>query len=657
MSNQPKIQYGSLSQFHANHVLRSDAAITDAINSHQYMQGKGTSGILHSLTRMEFPDLLKQNWTLVPRQLENLFPQPLRVSEFRDEGPFKGLVCHKHDALHLLLAEKFLLSRSGVLNTLKPMTTIVSGLLPQYCASTGEGVEVVNRAFSAATVQPVLSKASPRLLNSALTLATAFRFATRTNCTGLLGNPQHVAYVEAAFGAMHPALTVLLEHCEDVPDAIVLALASDTHYHGAGQVFAHDETVDRGNTYCQSLYTEPMNRMTTQLTGVGGLVEVPDALHNAWAGSDVLDTPAQHMLLDAAIARYTDIVNPNGVSRAVRELLRLYIQNVCAIDAAAARTAKFAPSNNNTWRCQHHGAGWFSRHNSMTAVVKNLAVMVAGLNILSKGVPVGLHVNRSVAGVPEVQYALMSLQAIPDSSCLSIRTRLSSCSVDAYWVGLDARSISSSMRNSVVGDQLVSVPAHPKYDRVWHWAYEAGPSSCMTGYCYDTSPVRAYCAEGSGLYLHIRFKLADPVTADDLLAVVTDDDDAERGMYKEVLTGRAIGAEKSYVRAYGQLMDSFLKRKGFEHDSTCLEGQPLRFINHPEENGYILMPYLDGDSYNVTIDGDEITVDDSGAWDAQDSTGRIYFGNTCRCAKCGDSVPEDDTHSTDTDGGSLRRLF
>lgn len=655
MSNKPKVQYSSLSQFHANTVLRDEAVLTDALQAH-YMAGNGTSGILNSILTMEFPQVHETDASSRVNGLLEFCSRPTTGEPVLDSGPFRDLPHVEFSNMAAARNEtNFVVNRSGSIPHINITARVLAGISPELCEYNGCGWEVATRACAATFAAPVLKLTDTRTLNAALSLGLMYSYAQNTNCLELLGTPQSCTYSDFGFGMFHPALTLLLEHCDDIPDSVLLALASMTHHNGGGTVFGVDDTMESGNMYCREAFAKAWNN--THRTAVGARVDdVPQHLLNKWDVELVIDAEMQAELLAATVKHYTTHINPNGVSRPVRELMRLYIQNACAVDAAARRTAgvmsKYMRASSNTWRQWHHGCQWLDRDHNLATSIRTLTTVLAGINILSKGVPVALHVQRKDEGVPEVDYVLLSLQAIPskdEQKLFSIRARLNSSSVNAYWVGMDSREMASMYRNSTIADQLVSIPAHPKYDKLWWWVYENGPRSCMVDFQYDNSPVRAYCCEGSELYLHVKLRSPDFMTADSLLALL-DAGGEEIERLEQHITGRAIGRVATYVRAYGQLMDSFLRSNGFEHDDECLEGQPMRYIEHSHEDGYILMPYLDGASYNVDIDGHDIVINSSGDYDAQDSAGRIYHGIMCTCGKCRERAPENEMHSTYQDG-------
>lgn len=658
MSNKSKVQYSSLSQFHANNVLRDEAVLTDAIQG-RYMQGNGTDGLLNSILTMEFPQVSVGDYISRVNGLLEFCSNPIAGESVLDHGPFGGL---PHFEFNTMLKardeDSFIVNRSGSIRHTNIAARVLAGIRPELCGHNGCGWEVATRACAATFADPVLKLTDIRTLNAALSLGLMYSYAQHTNCLELLGTPQSCTYADFGFGMFHPALTLLVEHCDGIPDSVLLSLASMTHHNGGGSVFGVDETMESGNMYCREVFTRAWNR--THQTVIGARVDdVSVSLLNKWDVELVVDAEMQAELLDATIKHYTMHINPNGVSRPVRELMRLYVQNACAVDAAARRTAGLVAARVGSWRQWHHGCQWLDRSHNLGTCIQALTTVLAGINILSKGVPVALHVQRKDGGVPEVDYVLFSLQAIPskdEQKLFNIRARLSSSSVNAYWTGMDSREMASMYRNSTIADQLVSIPAHPKYDKLWWWVYENGPHSCMVDYPYENSPVRAYCCEGSELYLHVKLRSANLMTPDSLLALMKEDEDGME-LLEQHVTGRAIGCIASYVRAYGQLMDSFLRSNGFEHDDECLEGQPLRYIEHSCEDGYILMPYLDGDSYNVDIDGQEIVINASGDYDAQDSAGRIYHGEICTCDKCRERAPESEMHSTYQDGEVCENCF
>lgn len=161
----------------------------------------------------------------------------------------------------------------------------------------------------------------------------------------------------------------------------------------------------------------------------------------------------------------------------------------------------------------------------------------------------------------------------------------------------------------------------------WYEAYAAGPSSCMTGYPYDYSPVRVYASEDNGLEdngLRLFITYTGELFGDDFS-----------------VDARAVVHEpsKRYVRAYGTAGDAVLRAAGYVRDMTCTKGLVLAKIPHPDHNGAYLMPYQDGDYDQVDVMGDHFVLVSCGDHSATDADGYIYVGNPyeeCEC--CGADV-------------------
>lgn len=103
-------------------------------------------------------------------------------------------------------------------------------------------------------------------------------------------------------------------------------------------------------------------------------------------------------------------------------------------------------------------------------------------------------------------------------------------------------------------------------------------------------------------------------------------------------------AEKGYVRSYkrerdershsgaDEAIESYLNGRGYTKWRAWRHGTPL--MKYPlRRNGY-LMPYIDGGVQRVTDDGDEFTIDDSGEFDASNTSGTIN-SHEYTCEDCG----------------------
>lgn len=179
-----------------------------------------------------------------------------------------------------------------------------------------------------------------------------------------------------------------------------------------------------------------------------------------------------------------------------------------------------------------------------------------------------------------------------------------------------------------------------KTEREWYNAYENGPRSCMTGYDFEASPVRVYATTSHGLPdngLRLFIQYTGELFGDNF-----------------EVHARAIVNIKTneYVRAYGDAADAILRANGYELDTDCLDGALLARIPHPENEGAVLMPYLDGNQDGVDAEGDSaFVICDCYDYEAQDADGYIWIDDgRSACAECGGRFDEDDMYIT-CDGG------
>ena len=179
-----------------------------------------------------------------------------------------------------------------------------------------------------------------------------------------------------------------------------------------------------------------------------------------------------------------------------------------------------------------------------------------------------------------------------------------------------------------------------KTEREWYDAYESGPSSCMTGFSFDYSPVRVYATTSYGLPdngLRLFIQYTGELFGDDF----------------KVLARAIVNIETNeYVRAYGDAADAILRANGYERNRDCLDGEMLARIPHPEYDGAVLMPYLDGNQEGVDEEGEDAFII-CGCYDheAQDADGYIYVdGGRCSCVDCGARHDEEDMVGA-SDGG------
>lgn len=179
-----------------------------------------------------------------------------------------------------------------------------------------------------------------------------------------------------------------------------------------------------------------------------------------------------------------------------------------------------------------------------------------------------------------------------------------------------------------------------KTEREWYDAYENGPRSCMTGYNFAYSPVRVYATTSHGLPdngLRLFIQYIGELFGDNF----------------EVQARAIVNIETNeYVRAYGDAADAILRANGYEHNTDCLDGALLARIPHPENEGAVLMPYLDGNQDGVDEKGDNaFVICDCYDYEAQDADGYIWIDDDrCACVECGERFDWEDMF--ETSGGS-----
>lgn len=168
-------------------------------------------------------------------------------------------------------------------------------------------------------------------------------------------------------------------------------------------------------------------------------------------------------------------------------------------------------------------------------------------------------------------------------------------------------------------------------EQEWYDAYRAGPSSCMTGFSFDESPVRVYATGARGLpdnNLRLCINYTGTLFGDDF----------------EVLNRAIVNIESdTYVRAYGENGDAVMRALGYERDTGATDGCILRKIERPD--GGWLMPYLDGSADMVDDCGDYWEITYSGDYPATEPDGYI-MGDCCTCDCCGDMADEDELEET-----------
>lgn len=189
----------------------------------------------------------------------------------------------------------------------------------------------------------------------------------------------------------------------------------------------------------------------------------------------------------------------------------------------------------------------------------------------------------------------------------------------------------------------------------WEWVYEhaSGFTSCMQynhpssrylahGLSGDNHPVRVYC--------HPKNDLA--------LAYLGNKQHSDSGrVYARAIVNQDT---KTWVRLYGDSrIQHALTAKGYSYGGS-LEGQRLRCVDNPVGSGY-LMPYLDGDTKNVSqhydsaLGEDYFLVAEDGEYDARNSNGIMEGEPETTCPCCGDSCDEDDMTYVDHLGESICR--
>lgn len=179
-----------------------------------------------------------------------------------------------------------------------------------------------------------------------------------------------------------------------------------------------------------------------------------------------------------------------------------------------------------------------------------------------------------------------------------------------------------------------------KTEQEWYDAYENGPGSCMSGYSFEHSPVRAYATTSHGLPdngLRLFIQYTGELFGDDF----------------EVQARAIVKPETNeYVRAYGNAADAILRGHGYTRNSGCLEGVMLARIPHPDYTGAVLMPYLDSNQCGVDEHGENaFVIRDDYEYEAQDADGYIYVGTeSARCCCCENRYSVDDMQETACDG-------
>ncbi|QWY13500.1 hypothetical protein [Klebsiella phage SRD2021] len=175
-----------------------------------------------------------------------------------------------------------------------------------------------------------------------------------------------------------------------------------------------------------------------------------------------------------------------------------------------------------------------------------------------------------------------------------------------------------------------------KAEQEWYDAYENGPSSCMSGYSFEHSPVRTYATTSHGLPdngLRLFIQYTGELFGDNF----------------EVQARAIVNTETNeYVRAYGNAADAILRGHGYTRNTGCLEGVMLARIPHPQYDGAVLMPYLDSDQCGIDeYEDDAFVIRDAYEYGAQESEGYIYVGTeSARCCCCEGRYSVDDMQET-----------
>lgn len=170
-------------------------------------------------------------------------------------------------------------------------------------------------------------------------------------------------------------------------------------------------------------------------------------------------------------------------------------------------------------------------------------------------------------------------------------------------------------------------------EQEWYDSYRAGPTSCMTGFEFEYSPVRVYATGAHGLSdnnLRLCINYTGELFGDDFKVL-----------------NRAIVNIKTmeYVRAYGDNADAVMRALGYAENKDATDGCILRKLPHPDFDGAYLMPYLDGSQDEIDDRGDYWLIVSSGDFEATDADGYIRTDH-CRCAECEECFDRDEMRET-----------
>lgn len=216
--------------------------------------------------------------------------------------------------------------------------------------------------------------------------------------------------------------------------------------------------------------------------------------------------------------------------------------------------------------------------------------------------------------------------AVTEYRCVEMR--VGKWLANYYGNGVDFRDAIEDLKAMNVGPTTYLC----KTEQEWYDAYESGPSSCMSGHCFESSPVRTYATTSHGLPdngLRLFIQYTGELFGNDF----------------EVRVRAIVNTETNeYVRAYGNAADAILRGHGYTRNTGCLEGVLLARIPHPTYTGAVLMPYLDSSQRGVDeYEEDAFVIRDAYEYEAQDSEGYIYVGTEsarCRCCECRYSVDD-----------------
>lgn len=220
--------------------------------------------------------------------------------------------------------------------------------------------------------------------------------------------------------------------------------------------------------------------------------------------------------------------------------------------------------------------------------------------------------------------------AITEYRCVEMR--VGKWLANYYGSGVDFRECIEDLKAMNVGPTTYLC----KTEREWYNAYENGPRSCMTGYNFEDSPVRVYATTSHGLPDN-NLRLFIQYTGE----LFGDDFKVHARAIVNIITNE-------YVRAYGDAADAILRANGYEHNTDCLDGALLARIPHPENEGAVLMPYLDGNQDGVDEKGvDAFRICDCYDYEAQDADGYIWIDDgRYVCADCGERYDGEDMYIT-----------